>query len=42
MTLETGRLDWLRRSMESLDVAAVLTADPINIFYATGVRNAVG
>jgi len=39
VTLETGRLDRLRRSMESLDVAAVLTADPINIFYATGVRN---
>lgn len=25
--------------MTSLDVSAVLTADPINIFYATGVRN---
>lgn len=25
--------------MEALGVAAVLTADPINVFYATGVRN---
>ena len=39
MTLESARLDRLRRSMETLDVAAVLTADPINVFYATGVRN---
>ena len=31
--LEAERLDRLRRSMESLGVTAVLTADPINVFY---------
>ena len=34
-----ARLDRLRSVMTSLDVQAVLTADPINIFYATGMRN---
>lgn len=39
MTIEAERLAKLRQTMVSLDVRAVLTADPINIFYATGVRN---
>ena len=39
MTLEVERLNRLRRTMESLDVMAVLTADPVNVVYATGVRN---
>lgn len=39
MTIEVERLARLRRTMESLGVAALLTADPINVVYATGVRN---
>lgn len=39
VTLEVERLNRLRRTMESLDVTAVLTADPANVVYATGVRN---
>ncbi len=37
--LAGDRLDRLRMTMERLDVEWVLTADPINITYATGVRN---
>jgi Xaa-Pro dipeptidase len=37
--LLVARLAKLRSAMESAGVAAVLTADPINIGYATGSRN---
>ncbi|MGI9607765.1 MAG: M24 family metallopeptidase [Acidimicrobiales bacterium] len=39
MTLPRDRLDRLRNTMGRLGVEWVLTADPINITYATGVRN---
>ncbi|MGI9623230.1 MAG: M24 family metallopeptidase [Acidimicrobiales bacterium] len=39
MTIEVERLERLRSTMASRQVAAVLTADPINVLYATGVRN---
>lgn len=38
-TLASDRLERLRLTMERLDVEWLLTADPINITYATGVRN---
>ena len=38
-TAVTERSTRLRSVMRHLDVPAVLTADPINIAYATGVRN---
>ncbi len=38
-TLESERLARLRETMAGRSIPAVLTADPINIFYATGVRN---
>jgi Xaa-Pro aminopeptidase len=37
--IEDERLQRLRETMASADVPAVLTADPINLFYATGARN---
>jgi Xaa-Pro dipeptidase len=39
VAIESARLDRLRAQMDRADVAALLTADPINIAYATGVRN---
>ncbi len=37
--IETERLGRLRSTMTEMGVPAVLTADPINIAYATGLRN---
>lgn len=37
--IDAERLARLRETMSLLEVSTVLTADPINIFYATGVRN---
>jgi Xaa-Pro dipeptidase len=39
LSLEQARLSRLREQMNKHDVAAVFTADPINIAYATGARN---
>lgn len=38
-SVAVGRLERLRATMRSRSVPVVITADPIDIFYATGVRN---
>jgi len=38
-SVAVGRLKRLRETMRAASVPVVITADPIDIFYATGVRN---